>query len=86
MGKFVTTLIVEPRSLVCQALASLMDSHSYNVVGGVASTADIDSSFLVADAPKLVILGALAGEKATTSANCIRELWPKTKIVHLFEH
>ncbi len=85
MGKLVTTLIVEPRSLVCQALVSLMESHSYHVVGGVASTADIDGSLLVADAPKLVILGALPAEEAAAAASCIRELWPETKIVHLFE-
>ena len=85
MGKLVTTLIVEPRSLVCQALVSLMESHSYHVVGGIASTADIDGSLLVADAPKLVILGALPGGRATAAASCIRGLWPETKIVHLFE-
>ena len=62
-----------------------MTSHSYHVVGGVASTADIDRSLLVADEPKLVILGALSAEEATTAANCIRMLWPETKIILLFE-
>jgi two-component system, NarL family, nitrate/nitrite response regulator NarL len=85
MGKLVTTLIVEPRSLMREALTSLMESHSYHVVCGVASTADIDRSLLVADVPKLVILGALAAEEATTAASCIRGLWPETKIVLLFE-
>ena len=85
MGKLVTTLIVEPRSLVRHALVSLMESHSYHVVGAVASTADIDRSLLVADVPKLVILGALPAEKATTAASCIRGLWPETKIILLFE-
>ena len=85
MGKLVTTLIVEPRSLVREGLASLMASHSYHVVCGVASTADIDRSLLVADVPELVILGALAAEEATTAASCIRELWPETKIILLFE-
>jgi two-component system nitrate/nitrite response regulator NarL len=84
MGKRVVTLIIEPRSLVREGLVSLMASHSYHVVGGVASTADIDRSLLVADVPKLVILGALA-EEATTAASCIRKLWPETKIIHLFE-
>ena len=41
-----------------------MQSHSYQVVGGIASTADIDSDALVADAPKLVILGGLPIEAA----------------------
>ena len=56
----------------------------YHVVGA-GLTADIDSSLLAADAPKLVILGALPAEEAPTAANCIRELWPETKIVLLFE-
>jgi two-component system, NarL family, nitrate/nitrite response regulator NarL len=85
MGRLVTTLIVEPRSLVREALTSLMVSHSYHVVGAVASTAEIDRSLLVADMPKLVILGALPADEATTAASCIRELWPETKIVLLFE-
>ena len=85
MGKLVTTLIIEPRSLVREGLVSLMASHSYHVVGGVASTADIDTASLVADVPKLVILGALPAEKVTTAARCIRDLWPEAKIVVLFE-
>src|SRR5215813_10623698 len=86
MGKLVNTLIIEPRSLVCQALVSLMQSHSYHVVGGIASTADIDSDLLVADAPKLVILGGSPIEEAAISASRIRERWPETKIVYLSEH
>lgn len=85
MEERVATLIIEPCSLVCEALVSLMASHSYRVVGGVASTADIDSASLVADMPKLVILGALPAEEATTAASCIRKLWPEAKIVLLFE-
>jgi two-component system nitrate/nitrite response regulator NarL len=85
MGERVATLIIEPRSLVREGLASFMASHSYHVVGGVASTADIGNSLLVADVPKLVILGALPAEEATTAASCIRELWPETKIILLFE-
>jgi two-component system nitrate/nitrite response regulator NarL len=53
-GKVVTTLIVEPRSLVREGLVSLMASHSYHVAGSVASTAGIDSSLLV-DAPRLTV-------------------------------
>ena len=62
-----------------------MASHSYHVVGAVGSTADIDSASLVADVPRLVILGALPAEEATTAASCIRKLWPDTKIILLFE-
>src|SRR5207237_10832783 len=78
-------LIIEPRSLVREGLVSLMASHSYHVIGGVASTADIDSAVLVADVPRLVILGALPAEEAAPAASCIRKLWPDTKIVLLFE-
>ena len=85
MGKHVTTLIVEPRSLVRGGLASLMARHSYHVVSAIASTADIDRSLFVADVPKLVILGALPAEEATAAASCIRELWPQAKIILLFE-
>lgn len=85
MGKRVATLIIEPRSLVCEGLVSLMASHSYHVVGGIASTADIDSCLLAANVPGLVILGALPAEEAATAASSIRELWPETKIVLLIE-
>jgi len=85
MGKRIATLIIEPRSLVCQGLVSLMASHSYHVMGGVASTAGIDSALPVADVPRLVILGALPAGEVAAAASCVRELWPDTKIVLLFE-
>jgi two-component system nitrate/nitrite response regulator NarL len=85
MREHVATLVIEPRSLVREGLVSLMARHSYHVVGGVASTADIDRASLVADVPRLVILGALPAEEATTAASGIRELWPETKIILLFE-
>jgi len=86
MEKCVATIVIEPRSLVREALVSLMASHSYHVVGGVASTADIDNSLLVADPPRLVVLGALPAAVAATAAGSIRKLWPGTKIILLFEH
>jgi len=86
MGKDIATIIVEPRLLVRDALASLLASHSYHVVGGVASAADIDDTSLAADAPKLVILGALPAGDVATAASHIRKLWPDSKIVLLFEH
>ena len=85
MEERIATLIIEPRSLVREGLVSLMASHSYHVIGGVGSTADIDSSLLVADVPRLVILGALPAEEAAPAGSCIRKLWPDTKIVLLFE-
>jgi len=85
MGQCVATLVIEPRSLVREALVSLMASHSYQVVGGVASTADIGDSLLVADAPRLVILGALPADEAAAAAGSIRKLWPQSKVILLFE-
>jgi len=85
MGECVATIVIEPRLLVREALVSLMASHSYHVVGGVASAAGIDNSLLVAEAPKLVILGALPANEAIAAASSIRKLWRETKIVLLLE-
>jgi two-component system nitrate/nitrite response regulator NarL len=86
MGEGLATIIVEPCSLVREALISLMSSRCYHVVCGVASTADIGNSLCVADAPRLVILGALPAEEASAAASSIRKLWPQAKIIFLFEH
>ena len=86
MGQCGAAIVIEPRALMREALISLMKSHSYHVLGAVASTTDIDKSVLVADAPNLVILGALPAEEATTAAGSVRKLWPETKIILLFEH
>jgi two-component system nitrate/nitrite response regulator NarL len=80
------TIVVEPRSLVREALVSLMTRHSYEVVGQFASTADLENSLLVADAPRFVIFGALPADEAARAAGSIRKLWPETKIVLLFDH
>jgi two-component system nitrate/nitrite response regulator NarL len=85
MGERVATIIIEPRVLVREALVSLMRSHSYHVVCGVASASGIDNSLLVADAPKLVIIGALPAADAAEVADSIRKLWPESKIVLLFD-
>src|SRR5262245_36273143 len=85
MENRITTMIIEPRLLVREALVSLMATHSYHVVGGVASTAVIDQSLLAVDAPKLVVLGELPPEDAASAAVSIRKLWPQTKIVLLFK-
>ena len=74
MSERVATIIIEPRALVREALVSLMASHSYHVVGGVASTADIGNAFLVADTPKVVILGGLPAKDAAIAASSIRRL------------
>ena len=85
MEQFIATIVIEPRSLVREALVSLMASHSYQVVGGFASTADIENSLLAEDAPRLVILGALPADEAASAADSIRKLWPETKIILLFD-
>jgi two-component system, NarL family, nitrate/nitrite response regulator NarL len=83
--EYIDTIVIEPRSLVREALVSLLASHSYKIVGGVASTADIENSSLVADAPGLVILGPLPADEAASAAGGIRKLWPDTKIILLFD-
>jgi two-component system, NarL family, nitrate/nitrite response regulator NarL len=85
MGQCLATIVVEPRSLVREALVSLMASHSYQVVGSFASTADIESTLRVADAPRLVILGSLPADEAVSAAGSIRKRWPETKIILLFD-
>jgi two-component system, NarL family, nitrate/nitrite response regulator NarL len=85
MQQCVAAIVIEPRSLVREALVSLMTSHSYQVVGSIASTADIENSLLAADAPRLVILGALPADEAASAAASIRKLWPETKIILLFD-
>jgi two-component system nitrate/nitrite response regulator NarL len=86
MGTRIATIIIEPRLLVREALDSLMANYSYRVVCRVGSTADIDSSSIVADGPKLVILGAQSTDNAVSEALGIRSLWPDSKIFLLFEY
>jgi two-component system nitrate/nitrite response regulator NarL len=61
-----------------------MQSHRYRVAGAVASAVDIDDA-VVADAPKLTILAANSVKSAACEATAIKRLWPKTKIILLFE-
>src|SRR5260221_8959505 len=86
IGTGVATIIVEPRLLVREALESLMGNHSYRVVCGVGSTANIVNPSIVADGPELVILGAQSADVSVTEASGIRKLWPDSKIVLLFEY
>jgi len=85
MQQNIATIVIEPRSLVREALVSLMASHSYQVVGSFASTTNVESSLLAADAPRLVILGALPADEAVSAASSIRKRWPTTKIILLFD-
>ena len=86
MGKRVATIIIEPRLLVREALELLMGNHSYRVVCGIGSIADIASSSIVADGPELVILGTQSADNAVSGADGIRKLWPDSKIILLFDY
>jgi two-component system nitrate/nitrite response regulator NarL len=86
MHECIDTIVFEPRALVREALVSLMIRHSYRIVGSFASTADMENSLTTADAPRVVILGALAGDVAVVAACTIRQLWPEAKIVLLFDN
>lgn len=85
MGTQVATIIIEPRLLVRQALESLMMQHSYRVVCGVGSVADIADSTILAEEPRLAILGAQSADRAAAEAVGLRKLWPNSKIILLFE-
>jgi two-component system nitrate/nitrite response regulator NarL len=85
MGDRTATAIVEPRSLIREALVSLMESNSYHVVCSVDSAADIERGAFEEVQPKLVILGALPAECAAEAASSIRRCWQGAKIIMLFE-
>jgi two-component system nitrate/nitrite response regulator NarL len=85
MEKRVSTVIIEPRLLIREALELLMRNQSYRVVCGTASTADIASSSSIWDGPELVIMGAQAADNAAKDAEVIRARWPDSKIIFLFD-
>jgi two-component system, NarL family, nitrate/nitrite response regulator NarL len=62
-----------------------MGNHSYRVVGGLGSIAEIACSSIISDGAELVILGAQAADNAAKGAEGIRALWPDCKIVFLFD-
>ena len=80
-----TTVIIEPRSLMREALVSLMESHSYQVVCSVASTTDIDRGDFKDIQPELVILGLLPVDCVAEATSSIRRRWQGAKIIMLFE-
>ena len=84
MGSNVSTIVVESRSLVREALKSLMANTSYRVVCGVGYIAELAAT-AVSDERKLVILGARSADNAVTDADEVRKLWPHSKIVLLYE-
>ena len=86
MATRTATIIIEPHLLVREALELLINNYRYRVACSVGSTAEIDSSTMVGDGPKLVILGTQSADNAVTEAISVRKLWPDAKIVLLFEH
>jgi len=84
MEKRVSTIIIEPRLVLREALELLMGNHSYRVVCGVGSIKEITSS-VVPDGPELVILGAQSAASASNGAAGVRSLWPDSKIIFLFD-
>jgi two-component system, NarL family, nitrate/nitrite response regulator NarL len=84
MSSRITTIIIEPRSLVREALESLMATHSYRVAYGIASTASIPDPAIV-EGPKLIILSGPSIDEAVAEARVIRQMWPDSKIMLLFE-
>ena len=86
MGNRTATVVIEARSLMREALVSLMESHSYRVICSVGSAADIDRSALKEEQPELVLLGALPANRAAEATRSIRSIWPDAKIIMLFEN
>jgi two-component system nitrate/nitrite response regulator NarL len=86
VGTRVSTIIIEPRSLVREALELLLRDHSYHFARGAGSIADIASSPIAADVLELVILGAQSADNAVAGADGIRKLWPDSKIVLLIDY
>jgi two-component system nitrate/nitrite response regulator NarL len=85
MGLNSVTVVVEARSLVREALKSLMTRQSYRVVCDAGSAAEI-STAAVSYEPGLVVLGAQSADDAVAEADALRKLWPDSKIVLLYEH
>src|SRR5215211_5646052 len=81
----VSTVIIEPRLVIREALELLMRKHSCRVVCGIASTGDIANWSSISDGPELVIMGAQAANSAAKDAEVIRIRWPDSKIVFLFD-
>jgi two-component system nitrate/nitrite response regulator NarL len=86
MGSNLSTVVVEPRVLVREALKSLMAKSSYRVICDAGAAAQL-SAAAVSEEPKLVILGApQSADSAVAEAAAIRKLWPDSRIVLLYEH
>jgi two-component system nitrate/nitrite response regulator NarL len=80
----VSTIVIDPRALVRGGLVSLVESHSYCVIGQAASARDIDAA-AVDTAPRLVILAGNSMDRAAAEASNVRRLWRDSKIILLSE-
>ena len=80
-----TVVVIEARSLMREALVSLMESHSYNVIWSGGSAADIDRSGVTEAQPELVLLGALPSDRIADTTSCIRRCWQDARIIMLLE-
>ena len=85
MGPRLAAIVVESRSLVREALRSLMAKHSYRVVCDIGSAAEMSGASILTEGPKLVILGAPSADNALSEAVSARKLWPDSKIILLHE-
>jgi two-component system nitrate/nitrite response regulator NarL len=86
MGPRPTTIIVESRLLIREALKSLMTESSYRVVCEVGSISGIGLPTIDRDEPGLVILSAQSADIALIEAVGARRLWPDSKIILLYEN
>jgi two-component system nitrate/nitrite response regulator NarL len=86
MGDLTATVVIEARSLLREALVSLMESHSYKVICSIGSPADIDCNALKEEQPKLVMLGRLPGGDLADTTSRIRRCWHDAKIIMLFDN
>jgi len=83
MRDLTPTVVIEARSLIREALVSLIETHSYKVICSIGSPADIDCNALKEEQPKLVMLGALPAGGLADSTNSIRKCWQGAKIIKL---
>ena len=86
MGDLIATVVIEARSLIREALVSLMESHSYKVICSIGSLADIDCNLLKDEQPKLVMLGELPIGRLADTTSSIRRCWQDAKIIVLFDN
>lgn len=80
-----SAVIIDSHLLVREALASLIEGHSYRVVCRLNSIAEIGDAAVSGGAPKLVILGEQSINDAINGAIQVRKVWPDSKVVWLFE-